>query len=326
MLLSPPLGLRPAARLVLLASLVLLSGSRADAADRTSALLGSWDLAVETPSGERPAWIRISGDEGKPEILMVGLVGHATSVREVSLHSSDVTFTASKDDFGFPADMVFRGTVAGHELQGIATDAAGDHWRWHGTKAPGLLRSAHAGPVRWGRPLRLLDAKSLAGWRLRDLAKSGTWTVADGVLGSSGNGSDLVSEGTFGDFKLHLEFMAGPNANSGIYLRGRYEVQIETDSVAEPASHHTGGVYGFLAPEPEQPRRAGVWQTLDITLIGRDLTVVQNGVTVIDHRAIPGITGGALDSEEQRPGPMMLQGSEGGEVRFRNIVLWPALP
>ena len=86
-------------------------------------------------------------------------------------------------------------------------------------------------------------------------------------------------------------------ANSGVFLRGRYEVQIETESASEPPSHHTGGVYGFLDPIPEQPRKADQWQSFDITLVGRTVTVVQNGVTVIDHKEIPGITGGALDSQ-----------------------------
>jgi hypothetical protein len=101
-------------------------------------------------------------------------------------------------------------------------------------------------------------------------------------------------------------------------------VQVETDSVAEPPSHHTGGVYGFLAPNPEQPRKPGVWQTFDITLIGRDVTVVHNGVTVIDHQEIPGITGGAIDSQEASPGPIYLQGSEENRVAFRNIRITPA--
>jgi len=106
-------------------------------------------------------------------------------------------------------------------------------------------------------------------------------------------------------------------------LRGRYEVQIETDSIDEPPSHHTGGVYGFLAPDPEQPRRAGVWQVYDITLIGRRVTVVQNGQTVINDQEIPGITGGALDSHEELPGPIYLQGSEKGHVLYRSIVITP---
>ena len=135
---------------------------------------------------------------------------------------------------------------------------------------------------------------------------------------------DLVNDGKYQDFKLHVEFNCDPNSNSGVYLRGRYEVQIETDSVSEPPSHHTGGVYGFLAPTPELPRKSGVWQTYDITLIGRMITVVQNGQTVIDNQEIPGITGGALDSHEELPGPIYLQGGEKNHVAFRNIVLTPA--
>ncbi len=86
----------------------------------------------------------------------------------------------------------------------------------------------------------------------------------------------------------------------------------------------TGGIYGFLAPSPEQPRKPGEWQTYDITLVGRVVTVVQNGHTSIDQQEIPGITGGALDSDEGRPGPIYLQGSEAGHVAFRNIVITPA--
>jgi len=109
-----------------------------------------------------------------------------------------------------------------------------------------------------------------------------------------------------------------------VYLRGRYEVQVETDSAEEPPSHHTGGVYGFLAPSPELPRKPGEWQSFDITLVGRTITVVQNGQTVIDQQEVPGITGGALDSHEELSGPIYLQGGEEGRVAYRNIVIIPA--
>jgi hypothetical protein len=149
------------------------------------------------------------------------------------------------------------------------------------------------------------------------------WTVQDGTLVSPGNGPELISGTGVQDFKLHIEFNCGKNSNSGVYLRGRYEVQIETESEAEPPSHHTGGVYGFIAPSPELPRQADVWQTFDITMIGRRVTVVQNGKTIIDRQEIPGITGGALNSREGLAGPIYLQGSEKGHVAFRNIVLTP---
>jgi hypothetical protein len=83
-------------------------------------------------------------------------------------------------------------------------------------------------------------------------------------------------------------------------------------------------VYGFLAPTPELPRKSGEWQSFDITFLGRTITVVQNGQEVIAQQEIPGITGGALDSHEELPGPIYLQGSEQGRVAFRNIVITPA--
>ena len=106
-------------------------------------------------------------------------------------------------------------------------------------------------------------------------------------LREPGNGPELINDQKFQDFKLHVEFNCGKDANSGVYLRGRYEVQVETESQGEPPSHHTGGLYGFLSPNPEQARSPDTWQTYDITLLGRRVTVVLNGKTVIDNQEIP---------------------------------------
>jgi hypothetical protein len=149
--------------------------------------------------------------------------------------------------------------------------------------------------------------------------------VENGCLVNKSAGSNIATKERFQNFKLHVEVNCPTNANSGIYLRGRYEVQVEDDSLSEPPSHHMGAIYGFLAPDPEQPRRPGAWQAFDITLLGRHVTVVQNGQTIINKREIPGITGGALDSHEELPGPIYLQGDHGG-ISYSNIVLVPAEP
>ena len=130
----------------------------------------------------------------------------------------------------------------------------------------------------------LFNGKDLTGWTFSDPSRAGRWKVEDGTLVSHGKIPDIITTSKFEDFKLHLEFNCGPQSNSGVYLRGRDEVQIETDSVQEPPSHHTGGVYGFLDPTPELPRKPGEWRTFDITLLGRIVTVVQDGQTVIDHK------------------------------------------
>jgi hypothetical protein len=134
--------------------------------------------------------------------------------------------------------------------------------------------------------------------------------------------SDIVTERQYMDYKLHLEFNVAPKSNSGIYLRGRYEVQIQDDYGKAPESHLIGGLYGFIDPIENAGKKAGEWQTYDITLLGRHITVVLNGKTVIDDKEIPGITGGALHSREGEPGPLMLQGDHGA-VSFRNVVLTP---
>ena len=79
-------------------------------------------------------------------------------------------------------------------------------------------------------------------------------------------------------------------------------------------------VYGFLPPNAPASRGPGEWQTYDIPLVGRLVTVVFNGQTVICRSEIPGITGGALDSKEGEPGPIYLQGDH-GPIEYRNITI-----
>jgi hypothetical protein len=179
--------------------------------------------------------------------------------------------------------------------------------------------------VRWGKPEKLFNGTDFTGWTFDNPDRSRSWTVEDGCLVNHSAGANLITTGSFQNFKLHVEVKCPPKANSGIYLRGRYEVQVEDDSLAEPPNHHMGAIYGFLAPKPEQPRRPGEWQSFDIILLGRYVTVTQNGRTIIDDQEIPGITGGALSSHEDSPGPIYLQGDHGG-IAYRNIILTPMQP
>jgi hypothetical protein len=163
----------------------------------------------------------------------------------------------------------------------------------------------------------------LTGWKPRSADDKNNWAVKDGVLVNAASGTDLVTQRKFTDFKLHTEYRYPKGSNSGVYLRGRYEVQIEDDHGTVADSHGSGGVYGFLTPSINAAKKAGEWQTLDVTLVGRTVTVVLNGERVIDRQVIPGITGGALDSDEGEPGPIFLQGDHGA-VEFRNLSVTPA--
>ena len=283
--------------------------------------LGRWDLTLKAPGREYPSWLELTLEDGKLAAQMTGRWGNARPLPKVEVSEGRLTFVSPKEEEDSKSDMVFEGKLVGETLSGTVSAPDGSSWAWTGVKAPSLKR---AKAPTWGKPVQLFNGKDLSGWKMDQPHPEKAWKVVDGTLVSPGRGPEIINDQKFGDFKLHVEFNCGPNANSGVYLRGRYEVQIEDNSIQEPPSHHMGGIYGFIAPSPELPRKPGTWQSYDITLIGRMVTVVQNGQTIIDNKEIPGITGGALDSHEGLPGPIYLQGSEDGQVAFRNIVVTPA--
>jgi hypothetical protein len=295
--------------------------SATSSSDSAKPLLGRWDLTLKAPDREYPSWLELREENGHLTAQMVGRWGNARPLPSAELSNGHLKFVSPKEEEDSKTDMVFEGTLTGKILSGTTNAPDGKTWQWTGRKAPVLKRTS---PPNWASPIPLFNGKDLTGWHEDKPGASPAWKVENGTLITPGNGPELINDSKFEDFKLHVEFNCGPQSNSGVYLRGRYEVQIETDSDAEPPSHHTGGVYGFLAPTPELPRKPAEWQTYDITLIGRLVTVVQNGKAIIDNKEIPGITGGALDSHEELPGPIYLQGTEKGRVMFRNIVITPA--
>ena len=287
------------------------------------AFAGRWDLTITDPNHKRfPSWLELSDVEGVWKASFVGRWGNARPLPKVVIMGDQIQFVSPKQHEGSKTDLVFDGKLSGETLSGSATGPNRTTWTWIGKRAPALQPPAN---LKWGEPITLFNGRDLAGWTFDNPAKASSWVVDKGCLVNKSAGSNIATDRSFQDFKLHVEVNCPTNANSGIYLRGRYEVQVEDDSIREPPSHHMGAIYGFLAPTPEQPRRPGVWQTFDITLVGRFVTVVQNGETIIHHQEIPGITGGAFDSHEELPGPIYLQGDHGG-IAYRNIILTPATP
>ena len=285
------------------------------------AFLGRWDLTLKAPDREYPSWLEITQDGAQFKARMVSRWGHARALPKLELANDRITFVSPKEEEERKNDMVFEGKLVSKTLAGTTTGQDGTPWSWTGRRAPSLKKT-HA--PKWGKPAQLFSGKDLAGWKMSGPSPTVTWKVDNGTLTTSGHGSELISNARFHDFKLHIEFNCAKGANSGVYLRGRYELQIENDPEPESPSQRTGGVYGFLAPNPEAARKPGEWQAYDITLAGRTITVALHGQTIIDTQEIPGITGGALDSHEELPGPIYLQGSEEGPVSFRNIVITPA--
>jgi hypothetical protein len=149
-----------------------------------------------------------------------------------------------------------------------------------------------------------------------------------------GKGS-IVTKKKFNDFKLHVEFRTPfmPDArgqgrgNSGVYLQERYEVQVLDSYGLEGKDNECGGIYKIGEPSVNMCAPPTQWQTYDITFYapGADrsnaqVTVVHNGVTIHDELNLPKPTGGALDSDVNKPGGIYLQ-DHGNPVQYRNIWL-----
>jgi hypothetical protein len=317
---SPNLAVLMAGVCLAVFSLATLEGKAAQS-DRTGAqaFLGRWDLTIQDKK-PIPSWLELVQSNGIVKAIFVGRWGHARLLPKANIDGGKLSFVSPKEEEESKNDLVFEGQLTGGRLHGTAIGPDGAAWTWEGEPAPALQRRTD---YRWGKPIHVFNGRDTGGWTFDNPAKASSWRVENGTLVNASAGSNLATREKFKDFKLHIEVNCPTNANSGIYLRGRYEVQVEDDSIPEPPNHHMGAVYGFLAPNPEQPRRPGTWQTFDITLLGRYVSVVQNGQTIIDNQEIPGITGGAIDSHEGAPGPIYLQGDHGG-IAFRNIVVTPA--
>lgn len=284
----------------------------------SSALIGRWDITIDENGKSAPSWleVKLSGNRA--------LVGHFVGASGSARPVSRVYFDNGKFRFAIPPqwesgdqDFVIEGELTGTGIQGTMVTSEGKKFNWKGVKAPYLKRTA---APAWGKPINLFNGKDLTGWTA---AGENQWEVRNGVLTSPHSGANLISNQKFTDFKLHVEFRYHKGSNSGIYLRGRHEVQIEdSPKEAHPSSVLFSGVYGFLAPSEIAALGPDQWQAYDITLVGRMVTIVANGKTVISNQEIPGITGGALDSNEGEPGPIYIQGDH-GPIEFRKIVITP---
>ncbi|WP_026898230.1 3-keto-disaccharide hydrolase [Daejeonella oryzae] len=283
-------------------------------------LIGRWDLTVDENGKSVPSWleVRLSGNRTLVGSF-VGVFGSARPVAKISFDKGKFSFTIPPQWEPGDQDLLIEGMLANGEISGTIVSSDGKKYTYNGRKSPYLYRTA---VPQWGQPMELFNGKDLSGWKAMG---ENQWLVKDGILTSPRSGANLISDQKFSDFKLHAEFRYNKGSNSGLYLRGRYEVQIEdAPKDAHPSSLLFSGVYGFLTPSEIAALGPDQWQTYDITLIGRMVTVVVNGKTVISNQEIPGITGGALNSNEAEPGPIYIQGDH-GPIEFRKIVIIPAI-
>lgn len=281
-------------------------------------LIGRWDISMDENGKTVPSWleVKLSGNRTLTGYF-VGVSGSARPIAKVNFNDGKFNFTIPPQWEPGERDFIIEGELSGAEIHGTLVNSEGKKYNWKGVKAPYLKRT---GLLVWDKPIALFNGKDLTGWKA--LGKN-QWVVKNGVLTSPHSGANLISEQKFTDFKLRVEFKYQKGSNSGVYLRGRYEVQIEDSSKdAHPSSVLFSGIYGYLSPSEIAALGPDQWQSFDIMIVGRMVTVIANGKTVISNQEIPGITGGALDSNEGEPGPVYIQGDH-GPIEFRKIVITP---
>jgi hypothetical protein len=262
------------------------------------------------------AWLGVVEKDGKTEVWFQPTGGNVYKVDDFKLEGSHLKLNLAPASGTHPA-LTWELTAADNKLTGTQMRGS-ESTPLTGVRAPELNRKP---PAEWSSPEALFNGKNLDGWEPIGNAPN-HWVVANGDLLNEKRGANLRTVRKFTDFKVHFEVNCPPDANSGFYLRGRYEVQVESEPLNEnPPNRRIGSVYGRIGPTPEIPRVAGQWQSFDVTLVGRTVTEVANGITVIDHKEIDGITGGALNANEGEPGPFYIQGDHTGGIKYRNITV-----
>lgn len=282
------------------------------------AIQDRWDITITMNGKTYPSWLEIRHSGLKMLVgRYVGIGGSARPISRIYFENGKMSFSIPPQWERDPNDLKVEGTFRGDSLSGTMTMPNGNTYNWVGKRAPRLDRDKEP---QWGTPVHLFDGKNMNEWHA--MGKN-QWIVSDGILKSPHSGSNLVTNRTFDDFKLHIEFRYPPESNSGVYLRGRYEVQVMDSKGYRPADSLLGGIYGFISPSAMPSQAADKWQSFDITLVGRMVTVFMNGKKIICNQEIPGITGGAINSNEGEPGPILLQGDH-GPIEYRNIIITPA--
>jgi hypothetical protein len=324
----------------------MLTGTAALAAPN-EAFLGRWALTV--PNGAA-GWLEIKKVNGYYDGSLLWGGGSVLPVSSVVINDDTLIVTRTrnverKDAAGkvvrtqqFTEAITAR--LEGNDLLKLTqinprNNGSGlDTAEFSGKRCLPLPARPDLAKVKFGEPIALFNGKDLAGWTKKEPNVESAWIVEDGVVTNrvpphapgtpAKRMANLRTEREFEDFNLKLEVNVPAGSNSGVYLRGIYEIQVVDSHGKALGSHNMGALYSRIAPSTVAEKRGGEWQTMDITLVDRHLTVVLNGTKIIDNQAIQGCTGGAMWSDESKPGPIYLQGDH-GTVSYRNVVLRPVV-
>jgi hypothetical protein len=285
--------------------------------------LGKWDISGVGPHANYVYWLEVKEEDGKLTGSFLNRSGSVLPLEEIRIEDGALIFTPKTARPGAPKS-VHRVKVAEGRLLGMLT-VGDEQIAWLGERAPKWGDFNASKKYRMGTPVALFDGRTIENmWDVQRKDQPSGWTVVDGVMTNEARANNLVTRHRFHDFKIQCEYRIEEHSNSGIYLRGRYELQVLDDAGKPPDIHGHMALYSRVKPAVNASLPAGQWQIMEATIVGNRLTVILNGKKVHDNIVIDGITGGALDSKESEPGPIMIQGDH-GKVSFRKVVVTPIL-
>ena len=328
------------ALLLVVALLLMVSAPRAEQANP---FLGAWNITGTGPDSANVYWLEIKDDAGKLSGLFLNRSGHPLPLAVVKVENGELIFqsgTPEKPSGPEYHAKIEGGKLVGHHVvtmrgragaAGAPTPAPTERTiNWVGVRPPVWPPSNANGTHTYSTPVVLYDESMkdkdpAALFDVQNTRSPINWLIEDGLLTNKApGGNNIISKQKFTDFKVQVEYKLEPKSNSGIYLRGRYELQVLddlTDTTTEKFLTQMA-IYGRTAPSTLASKAPGEWQSMEAILVGNRVTVTLNGQRVQDNVAIGGITGGALDNDELSPGPLMIQGDH-GRIWLRKVVVTP---
>jgi hypothetical protein len=289
---------------------------------------GRWDITAHTQPRPRAFWLELTG-AGTPSAsgyFVSAYGGDRNKIDSISVKGGELVFSFNPPparDGKQNRTPVWRARISGGKLEGAFAVEGQTPTPFTGVRAPDIAEKDD-GSWKEGTPIKLFNGRDLGGWKALNPSTPMKWSVVDGVLRNAPPTTDIISEQKFWNFALHVDFRIVEHSNSGIGLRGRYEIQILDDYGKEPNTHGAAALYSRVPPKVNASKKPGEWQSYDIRLVGRTLTVVHNGVKVLDKVEVEGLTAIANNADEAEPGPFIVQGDH-SYVEIKSFVVTPLM-
>lgn len=304
------------------AAALIIVATLATGRAQTQGFLGRWNLTGTGEDANRVYWLEVSDKAGALSGMFLNRGGSPVPLASVAVQNGELVFQLAPGSNKQPG-AEFRAKLEGGKLVGT-TKADNRVINFVGVRPPTWPKSDANAKHTYGTPVDLFDGKTMNGFDTQPSNYPVTWTVEDGVLVNAPPTRNLISKQKFMNFRLQAEYKLFEKSNSGIYIRGRYELQV-LDDYGKPADKHSHmAIYGWTPAAVNASKPIGEWQTVDAVVVGNRVTVTLNGQKVHDNAELQAITGGALDANETEPGPILIQGDH-TKVAFRKLTVTPII-